>query len=275
MKNVLIFAAIVASIALQTQDASAQLFRRARACAPCRSVVCSNASGYFRSYTGGCFDGTCFEQSTATAVSPCFGGSCLIDAEPAPALAPCEAVQKVEATAPAPCEPASAPAPCEAIQTIAEPAPAACEPVQAVEPCEPVEECLPCAPVRGTASRRVFSAPCPLRTAARAVAERLELARINVARIARGLRPLANDPTLEAGARATAVRNAREGRLRHYGGSFEIIAYNYGGGIDGAIRQWTASPAHARILFGANFTRAGVYTVRDGFGRCWFAARFN
>ena len=223
-----------------TQTANAQIFggRFARVC---RGGVCQRANYNYRAYT-------------SYNVNACANGQC---AEYAPG--PCANVETVE-----PCFPVETVEPCEPVN--------ACEPVETVAPCDPVanceqvETCEQCA--NGVCPRR------PVAQALRRVAFTVELARINAARLLRGLNPLTYDVSLEQTAIASCNEMARQGRLVHVYGGYEICAYNYSAGIDGAIRQWQASPAHSRLLYGS-FTRCGVATVTDRFGRTWFAVRFQ
>lgn len=228
-----------------TQTANAQIFggRFARVC---RGGVCQRANYNYRAYT-------------AYNVNACANGQCV---EYAPG--PCASVETVE-----PCEPVNA---CEPVETFEPCAP--CQAVETVAPCDPVETstCEICANeticANGVCPRR------PVAQALRRVAFAVELARINAARLLRGLNPLNYDASLEQTAIASCNEMARQGRLVHAYGGYEICAYNYNAGIDGAIRQWQASPAHSRLLYGS-FTRCGVATVTDRAGRTWFAVRFQ
>ena len=228
-----------------TQTANAQIFggRFARVC---RGGVCQRVN--YRAYT-------------AYNVNACANGQC-VEYTPAP----CARVETVE-----PCEPVNA---CEPVETFEPCAP--CQAVETVAPCDPIEAVEPCAPVESaTTCEQCINGVCPRRPVAQAlrrVAFTVELARINAARLLRGLNPLNYDANLEQTAIASCNAMARQGRLVHAYGGYEICAYN--SGIDGAIRQWQASPAHSRLLYGS-FTRCGVATVTDSAGRTWFAARFQ
>lgn len=189
-----------------------------------------------------CANGNCYFQTKVTAAP----------AVKQEAAAPCEAVEKVEH---------EAVGACEAVEKIdAEPIPA----------CGAVTVCEESTCVCGAACKCKRR---PIRQAA-AVAFRLELARINAARARYGRRALVYDANLERVAVANCNLMARYNQLGHFYGGWEICAYNYNGGIDGAINQWTWSRAHANILFG-NFTRCGVARVTSANGVTWYAVRFQ
>lgn len=179
----------------------------------------------------------------------CANGQCYAQ----PVAAPCEAVttltDPIEEDKPAPCKPVEVVAPCEA-----------------VENCDAVEPCGACETCARNAKKPVFR---PVQTVVNALANRL-----NAVRAARGCRALQCDAQLEAEALAQCKAMATRGGLFHRGGAAEICAYNYGSGIDGALNQWTCSGAHFRILFGG-YTRVGVATYRDAYGRNWCCARFR
>lgn len=230
-----------------TQTANAQIFggRFARVC---RGGVCQRVN--YRAYT-------------AYNVNACANGQC-VEYTPGP----CASVETVE-----PCEPVNACEPCEAVETFEPCAP--CQAVETVEPCEPVAACGNVE--TATTCEQCVNGVCPRRPVAntlRRVAFTVELARINAARILRGLNPLNYDARLEQTAAANCQAMVRSGRLGHFYCGAEICAYNYNAGIDGAIRQWQASPAHSRLLYGS-FTRCGVATATDSAGRTWFTVRFE
>ena len=204
--------------------------------------------------------------------------------------------------APKPCAPtleqieAPDPAPCDPVKV--EP----CEPVQTVEPCEPVQTVEPCAPVKeetttceiGTFTnadlqfRSVGTCPngaCPLRTATRATANVARntvaagvngfLAAVNAVRAQYGLRALAADTNLDATSYRQVTFCASRQTLIHAGNVAEILAQN-NSGYNTAIQQWlTSRMGHRELLLNPNFTRAGVATYKDGYGRVWCAVQFR
>lgn len=137
-------------------------------------------------------------------------------------------------------------------------------PCEAVEACDAVEACGTC---DACANNR------PVANAVKTVVNALT-SRLNAVRAARGCRALQRDAQLEAEALEQCKAMASYGGLFHRGGAAEICAYNYGSGIDGALNQWTGSGAHFQILFGG-YTRVGVATYRDAYGRNWCCARFR
>lgn len=165
----------------------------------------------------------------------------------------------------------STPSPCEPTTTTCEPC-APCE-TTTCEPCDAVSETTTC--VNGVCPIRK-----PIANTVRAIAETavesVQLAKINATRARYGRRSLALDVYLLSGSKQQSNWMANWGRLQHgrggYGG--EIIAMNYGVGIDTAIQQWLHSPAHCALLLNKNFTRAGVATQRDRYGRNWCTVRF-
>lgn len=151
----------------------------------------------------------------------------------------------------------------------------ACVPVQVTET-QPI--CQPCSPVDTTTV--TACTPCDSPTCGeftpvrRPVLENLQVARINAARLARGVRALVLDDRLEQGAEVHCKNMAYSGRLYHAFAP-EIVAYNYSIGIDFAVRQWTRSPGHYRILYSPRYTRVGVSSYKDAYGRNWCTARFQ
>lgn len=199
--------------------------------------------------------------------------------------APCASVGECEETAvPEPCEPVATcevtaiPAPCAPTTTFA-PGSVSCEPV--AEPCEPVSTCEPTAQFQSY--RPASDCPtgsCPLRTISKATVSlataplRAFLDAANRTRARYGVAQLQYDASLEAGALAQAQYCARVGRLQHGSGVAEILAQN-SEGIEAALNQWLASPAHRQILLNGGYRYAGVAVVRDGQGRSWCAMRFR
>lgn len=193
-----------------------------------------------------------------------------------------------------------APKPCApALEQIEAPAP--CDPVK-VEPCEPVQTVEPCAPVKeetttceiGTFTnadlqfRSVGTCPngaCPLRTATRATANVARntvaagvngfLAAVNAVRAQYGLRALAADTNLDATSYRQVTFCASRQTLIHAGNVAEILAQN-NSGYNTAIQQWlTSRMGHRELLLNPNFTKAGVATYKDGYGRVWCAVQFR
>lgn len=143
-------------------------------------------------------------------------------------------------------------APCEAVEEVKE-----------VAPCGAVQTCSE------VASDENNFAPRPVRNLVNALVNRL-----NAVRNARGCHSLQSDANLEAEALAQCKRMAAYGCLFHSGGAPEICAINGGAGIDQALSQWTWSGAHFRILYGG-YSRVGVASYRDAYGRNWCCARFR
>lgn len=96
---------------------------------------------------------------------------------------------------------------------------------------------------------------------------------VNDCRALHGLRSLRPDRRLFDGANLQARRDAARGFLLHEGAP-EILAQNYRG-LDEAIKQWLASPAHRALLLNGSFTRCGASFYKDQYGRVWCAVRFN
>lgn len=203
------------------------------------------------------------------------------------------------------------PAPCEAIQTVeektVEETVQPCAPVQA---CAPVAEtpCNPCDPCANTECDKTSCPPCgqttvyqnwsyrsnvgtcpngacPLRTTAKAASNVARtavaapingfLAAVNAVRAQYGLRALAADSSLTAGSSRQVTICASRQTLIHAGGVAEILAQN-NTGYNTAIQQWlTSRMGHRELLLNPNFTRAGVATYRDGYGRVWCAVQFR
>lgn len=148
------------------------------------------------------------------------------------------------------------------------------------EPCGKIETVAPCEPVKSCTeniSKEVDECvACPIRSTItaplRVVANLLDSA--NRTRTRYGLPVFTYDATLEAGAKTQAQYCARVGRLQHGAGAIEILAYN-SQGLEAAINQWLASPAHRAILLNGRYRYAGVAVVRDSYGRSWCAMRFR
>ena len=85
---------------------------------------------------------------------------------------------------------------------------------------------------------------------------------------------LTYDENLDEGAERQANYCAQTGRLVHEPGVIEILAYN-SQGLEAALNQWLASPAHRQILLNGRYRYAGVAVVRDRYGRSWCAMRFR
>lgn len=103
--------------------------------------------------------------------------------------------------------------------------------------------------------------------------ERTLLDIVNDCRALHGLRSLRPDRRLFDGANIQARRDAARGFLLHEGAP-EILAQNYRG-LEDAIKQWLASPAHRALLLNGSFTRCGASFYKDQYGRVWCAVRFN
>lgn len=96
---------------------------------------------------------------------------------------------------------------------------------------------------------------------------------VNDCRALHGLRSLRPDRRLFDGANSQTRRDAARGFLLHEGAP-EILAQNYRG-LEDAIKQWLASPAHRALLLNGSFTRCGASFYKDQYGRVWCAVRFN
>ncbi len=96
---------------------------------------------------------------------------------------------------------------------------------------------------------------------------------VNDCRALHGLKSLRPDRRLFDGANIQARRDAARGFLLHEGAP-EILAQNYRG-LEDAIKQWLASPAHRTLLLNGSFTRCGASFYKDQYGRVWCAVRFN
>lgn len=175
-------------------------------------------------------------------------------------------------------------APCEPVAEIKDEPVPACEPV---ETCEVVNPCAPvCVPSTENIERasaeydRCVGGSCPIRSITSAalnvprtvVANLLDVA--NRTRVRYGLAALSYDANLEAGAQYQANYCAQRGALIHGRGAIEILAYN-SQGLEAALNQWLASPAHRQILLNGGYRYAGVAVVRDRYGRSWCAMRFR
>lgn len=235
-KRLALIALITISAAAATDNANAQIFRRA------------------------CQGGSCYRTTTSYT-------------EP-----------RVEYT-PRPCESVSTVEPCAPIATTTEPV-EPCAPVEVVEPCAPIETVEPCAPVATFNSVTICeNGTCPIRTAVRntatvatqVVKNTADTARmlltVNRMRARYGLQALRGDTALDAGCAQTANYCATCGTLAHTGGN-EILAQN-AQGLEVALNQWLASPAHRSLLLSRSFTVAGVSVVRGKDGRVWCAMRFR
>lgn len=210
-----------------------------------------------------CLGGRCFTARTSYRVTATYAGRVNMNCPPCG-----QVVETVE-----PCEPVqeSVVEPCEPVR--------ACDPVQTVEPCAPVE----CDGAAETVAIEVKSCPiggaCPIRTVARAAGNVVKstvsfLDIANRTRARYGLPVLQYDETLTVGAQYQAQYCSRIGGLQHGAGAVEILAYN-NQGIEAALNQWLASPAHRALLLNRGYRYAGVAVVRDSQGRAWCAMRFK
>ena len=122
------------------------------------------------------------------------------------------------------------------------------------------------------------SAPtCSLCKPLRTVAESVYLAKVNAVRFKYGRAPLSLDANLERGCENHANWMASYGVLQHASGGYgsgEIIAQNNGVGIETALTQWQNSSAHAALLLNPYFSKCGIATKRDAYGRNWCVMRF-
>ena len=262
MKNKTTFAAIVALVALVSFQsvASAQLFRACPSGA-CRVAAYSYGAAY---------------SSTRVATTARSQGV---------VVAPCAPVME-EKTAPRPCAPC---APCAAL-------PQPCAPVaedfgesserdNVPAPCAPCASCEcergecganECAEIDATALECARGA-CRIRAASSvAVATSVNslLTSVNAVRRRYGLAALRMNAALQKGAARQAAFCSRSGALIHASGVAEILAQN-GAGIDAALNQWLASPAHKAILLNGAFSSAGVAVVVDSSGRSWCCVQFR
>lgn len=135
---------------------------------------------------------------------------------------------------------------------------------------------------------KVDSQPCPLRDAARSLASiprnvvqrvsaAVMLAQVNAVRARYGRRALTLDNTLQEGAQAHCVNEARAGRIYHAPNcGYEITAQNWDAeGVETALNQWlTSSVGHRDLLLHAGFTRCGVAYYRASDGRNYCTMRF-
>lgn len=218
---------------------------------------CSTQTCYYQNRTDYCSIygyGAC---TTATAIptpkpcEPCSSTSCSIDVYEGKKQAE-TITEELDKYLPS-CE-QTAPKPCEAVT-------------------ESINETTTCA--NGSCSIRK-----PIANVINAVVdtavESVQMTKINATRMRYGRSPLALDSYLQSGAKQQSNWMAYYSRLQHgrggYGG--EIIAMNYDVGIDFAINQWLNSSAHCALLLNQNFTRAGVATQRDRYGRNWCTVRF-
>lgn len=247
-KRLVLIALLTISAAATTDNANAQIFRRA------------------------CQGGSCYRTTTSY-------NAPRVEYIPRP----CESVATVEPCAPiaTTTEPVEPCAPVEVVEP--------CAPVEAIQPCEPVATCEECEGVvleyRTTEIGECVGGTCPIRSAVRntatvatqVVKNTADTARIlltvNRMRARYGLPALRGDTALDAGCAQAANYCATCGTLAHTGGN-EILAQN-SQGLDVALSQWLASPAHRSLLLSRSFTAAGVSVVRSKDGRVWCAMRFR
>lgn len=139
---------------------------------------------------------------------------------------------------------------------------------------EPAPTCATCEPSTPSCG----SAPsCKLCQPLRTVAESVYLAKVNAVRFKYGRAPLTLDASLERGCENHANWMASYGVLQHASGGYgsgEIIAQNNGVGIETALTQWQNSSAHAALLLNPYFSKCGIATKRDAYGRNWCVMRF-
>lgn len=139
---------------------------------------------------------------------------------------------------------------------------------------EPAPTCTTCE----SSEPSYGSAPsCSLCKPLRTVAESVYLAKVNAVRFKYGRAPLTLDASLERGCENHANWMASYGVLQHASGGYgsgEIIAQNNGVGIETALGQWQNSSAHAALLLNPYFSKCGIATKRDAYGRNWCVMRF-
>ena len=280
--------------------ASGSCYQRTNACQyQTAAPVVRQRVGFFgRIFGGGCYQSGAAYYANAYAeynasVPPC--GNVEYREEKVCVPGGCEGEYlPTDVEAPKPCAPT--------LEQIESPAP--CDPVK-VEPCEPVQTVEPCAPVKETATTCEFGSftnadlqyssvgtcpngACPLRTATRAAANVARgavatsanavggfLAAVNAVRAQYGLRALVADTNLDATSYRQVAFCASRQTLIHAGNVAEILAQN-NSGYNTAIQQWLNSRmGHRELLLNPNFTRAGVATYKDGYGRVWCAVQFR
>lgn len=272
---------------------------RTRIFGGCRSNTCfgnscatRSAFGYSNYFQTNSGFGTC---STCNGFSSCTSNACTASAcdvgkyavEPVAAPEPCEPCKAVQAVeTPRPCEPASAEPPADNVEeeTVEEVAEPTCEPCGAVKAVETSASCKTCeqncatCPIKTAAKTALKVASSPIRVAVS------ELSKANELRARYGLPALKFDAALDAGclSHSRAMSSAwcgwrgTRGALYHAAGYNEIVAQNWGFGVDDALFQWEHSDkGHREILLNPYFTRAGVGCFRDASGRNWCTMRFQ
>lgn len=277
------------------QEASAfggRIFGGWRSCSSCCGNSCqtrSSYSNYFQTYSRTSSCSTCNGFSYG-APSVCSGNSCALRGEyavaPVDVPEPCEAVHPVET-----------PLPCGSVTKTEEIIEQ--EEVQEPEP-EPVQEptCEPCGAVKAveTTSCKTCEqncATCPIKTATKTALKIAssplrvavsELSKVNELRARYSLPALKFDAALDAGclSHSRAMSSAwcgwrgTCGALYHAAGYNEIVAQNWGFGVDDALYQWEHSDkGHREILLNPYFTRVGIGCFRDASGRNWCTMRFK
>lgn len=256
MKRTILILTVVALVALPSV-ASAQLFRA------CPSGSCRVAAYSY---------GAAYSSTRVATTARSYGV----------AVAPCAPVME-ETTAPRPCAPCAAlPKPCA---PVAEDFGESSERDNVPAPCAPCASCEcvggecganECAEIDATALECARGA-CRIRTASSvAVATSVNslLASVNAVRRRYGLAALRINAALQKGAARQAAFCSQTGALIHASGVAEILAQN-GAGIDAALNQWLASPAHKAILLNGAYSSAGVAVVVDSSGRSWCCVQFR
>ena len=272
--------ALLFVFAVGVQDANAwggRIFGGCRSCSACYGNSCQTRSSYsysdyFQSYTGSrvCNGNCALRENYAVA--------------PVSNPEPCEAVHPIEV--PRPCESVSEVPSAEyeeekqEVKEVPEPACEPCGAVKAVETisCDTCEKNCATCPIKTAAKTALKVASSPLRVAVS------ELSKVNELRAKYGLPALKFDAALDAGclshsrAMSSAWCGWRGGRgaLYHAAGYNEIVAQNWGFGVDDALFQWEHSDkGHREILLNPYFTRVGIGCFRDASGRNWCTMRFR
>jgi len=143
-------------------------------------------------------------------------------------------------------------------------------------PTTPASAPAPPVPLRRSASATPDPRACPARLRAAVVA------RVNEARLAAALQPLASDAGLGRAAQSRARSMAAANRLSHTGWEAvvrrqgdaptiaENVAYDYSS-ADAVVSAWLRSPGHRANMLGRSFRRIGVGCVVDARAHLWWA----
>ena len=114
------------------------------------------------------------------------------------------------------------------------------------------------------------------RRAVEMTSEVVWLAKLNAVRSQYGRHELQLDHLLFQGAKSHCRNMAYYNKIYHAQGcGYEIVAQNYGVGVEEALDQWLNSSGHRAILLSPSLTYAGVAAYRDNNGLNWCAARFR